>query len=70
MKLVPDWKRAWRWFSVQAFAALLALPFVWTTLPADVKAMIPEKARPYLVMLIAAGGLAGRVIDQNKAPPA
>lgn len=68
MKLVPDWKQAWRWFSVQALAAIVALPLVWGMLPSDVKAFLPEGWEPWVLVSLAAAGIIGRVIDQNKAP--
>lgn len=65
MKLVENWKEAWRWFSVQALAALLVLPLVWTSLPADLKSSIPDSWDKWIVILVAGAGLVGRLIDQN-----
>jgi hypothetical protein len=70
MKLIPDWKEAWRWFSVQALAAIIALPIVWGMLPADVKALLPDGWEPSAFVVLAAAGLIGRVIDQNRTPAA
>jgi hypothetical protein len=70
MKIIPDWRSAWRWFSVQALAALVALPLVWVGLPPDVKSFLPDGAEPYILVLLAAGGLVGRLVDQKKAPAA
>ena len=70
MKLIPDWKEAWRWFSVQALAAIIALPIVWGMLPADVKALLPDGWEPWAFVVLAAAGLIGRVIDQNRTPAA
>jgi protein-S-isoprenylcysteine O-methyltransferase Ste14 len=67
MKLVHDWKQAWRWFSVQALALVALLPVVWPSLPPQVTAWVPEEWRPWVVVIIAIGGIAGRLIDQNKA---
>lgn len=67
MTLVPDWRGAWRWFSVQALVVLAALPLVWSTLPADLRAFLPDGWEPYILLVVAIGGLAGRFIDQNKA---
>jgi len=69
-RLVPDWRSAWRWFSVQALAALAALPMVWVSLPADLKAYVPKEWGLAIVCAIAIAGIAGRVVDQNKTPPA
>lgn len=66
MRLVPDWRSAWRWFSVQALAILAVLPVVWATLPPDIKALIPAKYGLYIAAAVALAGIAGRLIDQNK----
>lgn len=68
MKLIPDWKKAWRWFSVQAFAAIIALPVVWGMLPSDAKAFLPDSWEPWILVGLAVAGLVGRVIDQNRKP--
>lgn len=67
MKLVDDWKSAWRWFSVQALAALVILPTVWAALPADAKGFLPDGAEPWILAALALAGVVGRLIDQNKA---
>lgn len=66
MRLVPDWHRAWTWFSVQALAVLAALPLVWVSLPSDIKAFIPQKYGLYIAAAIALAGIAGRLVDQKK----
>jgi hypothetical protein len=68
--MVQNWRQAWKWFSVQAFAVIIALPAVWMALPADVKAMVPDGWEKWIVTGIALAGLLGRLIDQQKAPPA
>lgn len=66
MRLVPDWHEAWRWFSVQALAAIIALPIVWVALPADAKGWVPDSWHTPILILLAAAGLVGRLVDQNK----
>lgn len=66
MKLVDNWKDAWKWFSVQALAVIVALPFVWASLPADIKGFLPDGAEPWVLVVIAVAGVLGRVIDQSK----
>jgi hypothetical protein len=68
MKLIPDWRQAWKWFSVQAFAIIIALPVIWMALPADVKAYLPDSWKPWIMVALAAAGILGRIVDQNKAP--
>jgi hypothetical protein len=71
MNIIPNWRDAWRWFSVQALAAIVALPFVWIALPADAKAYLPDSLEPWVLAVLATGGLVGRMIDQQgKAPEA
>lgn len=67
MRLVEDWRSAWKWFSVQALAIIALLPVVWPSLPPQVTGWVPETWRPWIVVLIAIGGIAGRLIDQKKA---
>jgi protein-S-isoprenylcysteine O-methyltransferase Ste14 len=66
MKLIPNWREAWRWFSVQALAALVLLPVVWMALPPDIKGFLPDSWEPWTLMFIAGAGLIGRLVDQNK----
>lgn len=65
MKLVPDARRAWRWFSVQVLTALAAAPLIWASIPADVQAFLPPEWRPWVLAAMALAGLAGRLIDQS-----
>lgn len=67
MTLIHDWRSAWRWFSVQALAAIALLPVVWPTLPPQVHAWVPEEWRPWIIVGLAVGGIVGRLIDQQKA---
>ena len=66
MRLVPDWRAAWRWFSVQALAAIVMLPVVWASLPTDVKAWLPDGAEPWVLATLAVAGIVGRLVDQKK----
>lgn len=70
MKLIPDWKDAWRWFSVQALIILAALPVVWSAIPSDAKGFLPDGWEPWVLFGLAIAGLIGRVIDQNRTPAA
>lgn len=64
-KLVAEWRRAWRWFSVQAMALTLALQGAWAALPDDMKARLPS----WLVMAASVAllllGIAGRLVRQR-----
>ncbi len=66
MKLVENVKSAWKWYSVQALGVLAVVPMVWVELPADIKSHIPDEWMPYVVSVIALGGLVGRLKAQTK----
>jgi hypothetical protein len=73
MRLVQGWQRAWRWFSMQAFALSAAISLAWVSMPDDIKAMMPDSWEKWVFITMAAVSFAGgwgRLIDQNKAPPA
>ena len=65
MKLVEGWKNAWRWFSVQAGALVVALPAAWVVLPEDVKGNIPDTWLPWIVGAVGIAVVAGRMVDQT-----
>lgn len=66
MKLVRNWKRCLRWWSVRGLALIAALPPIWISLPRDVKAMIPPDAEIWIVSVIAVGTIAARLKDQGE----
>jgi len=66
MKLVPNWREAWRWFSVQALAVIMVLPVVWVALPADAKGFLPDSWEPWTFVVLAGAGIIGRLVDQKQ----
>jgi hypothetical protein len=67
MKLVPNARSAWRWFSVQLMALTAALQVAWETLPADALAVIPAEWRGYITLALILLAIVGRLIDQGTA---
>lgn len=67
MKLIPEWRKSWRMFSMQALAFVAALPLLWYELPPEVKAMIPDDWHPFILTGIAVAGMIGRLVDQGRA---
>ena len=65
MKFVDDVKTAWRWFSVQAMAAALAVQGAWVSLPEDMKASIPASYVQWLTLALLALGIGGRLVQQT-----
>lgn len=69
MKLIPNWRRAWRMFSVQAQGAALALLGTWQVMPEDLKATLSPTLVGWVAMGLLVFGIAGRLIEQPKVKP-
>ena len=65
MKLVPDWRNAWRWFSVQALALQGAAATAWLTVPDDMRASVPQEWLAAGAVVLAVLGILGRFVDQE-----
>lgn len=65
MKLVKNWRTAWRWFSMQLMSLVVLLPLAWEQLPIEVKVFIPEGWLPYILAGVALCAMVGRMIDQS-----
>lgn len=65
MRLIADARKAWRYYSTQALVLLAALPAAWVAMPQDVQDILPPEWRPWVLAVIAIGGLAGRFVDQG-----
>ena len=66
MKLIPEARRAWRMFSVQAQALALALLGSWQAIPEDLKAKLPQSLVYWVAMGLMVLGIVGRLIHQPK----
>ncbi|WP_128003470.1 DUF7940 domain-containing protein [Piscinibacter defluvii] len=65
MKLIPQWRRAWRMFSVQAMAAAGVLQVAWETHPEAIKAVVPASWVPWITVSVLLFGIAGRLVKQR-----
>lgn len=63
-KLIPNWRRAWRMFSVQAQAGSVAILGAWQALPDDLRGRLPEPVVLGIVGALLVFGIIGRLIDQ------
>lgn len=61
MKLIPEWKRAYQYLSVQAAAGLAVLSAAYEYLPA-VKEYLPEGWVKYAALVV----IAARIIQQRQ----
>lgn len=65
-KLVSDWRKSWKWFSMQAMVVSTAILSTWALLPADLKAKLPEDVGLVAAILALGAGMVGRLVDQGK----
>jgi len=65
MKLVPNARQSWRWFSVQAMTVAAALQGAWMAVPDDLKARAPDDLANALTVVILALGVIGRLVPQG-----
>lgn len=66
MKLIPEWRKAWRMFSVQAQAIGVALCAGYVQMYDQLKETIPPAWMAGLTGIIFAVGIFGRVVKQKK----
>ena len=65
MRLVKDWRKAWRYFSVQAFALQGIAAASWLAVPGDMRAAVPSEWLAGAALLLTALGIIGRLVDQG-----
>ena len=68
MKLVDDFKDAWKWFSVQAMVMAGAIQGAWIFIPEDMKSSIPPNIVQGVTIALLVFGVTGRIVDQKKKP--
>lgn len=67
MRLISNWRRCWRMFSMWAYAAAGALQGTWVMLAPEQKKTIPDEWVFYLTIAIMVLGAFGRLVYQPKA---
>jgi len=65
MKMVPDAKRAWRFFSVQAMTLQGAAAAAWLAVPDDMRAAVPSEWLAIGALVLTGLGIIGRLVDQG-----
>lgn len=66
MKLVYNWRKAYKMLSIQAMAFATAIQGAWVFVPEDMKATIPASIVQWVTMGLLAFGIIGRLVDQPK----
>ena len=65
MKLVPNARKAWRWFSVQAMVLQGAAAGAWLTVPDDMRSAVPPEWLAVAAVALTVLGVSGRLVDQG-----
>jgi hypothetical protein len=65
MKLVDNWKSAWRWISVHAMAAAAAVQVTWASIDEAMRDKLPDNLVLYLTLALLFLGLVGRLVKQK-----
>ena len=66
MKLVANWKSAWKWFSVQFVAAAGAVQLSVLAFPDTVRAWLPDWLTHVLAVLLLLAAALGRLVEQKE----
>lgn len=70
MKLVDNWRSAWKWWSMRFAAAAVAAQGAWMTIPQDtLLEFISDAAQRKITALLVLAAIIGRLIDQGTAAP-
>jgi len=70
MKLIPDWRLAWRFLSVQAAALLAVLSAIQGELLPLVQPLVPSDLWPWVSVVLSMAIIALRILAQDSLEPA
>lgn len=66
MKLVDNWKQAWKWYSVHIMLVIVALPEIWGYFPLEWRESLPPSTFKYMMMFLGGSAIAARLFSQEK----
>lgn len=64
--LVPEWRKGYKFISVQAAAINAAFLVAWASMPDDLKTQLPSWLLPFIAGVVLAIGTVGAFINQKK----
>lgn len=67
MKLLDNWKDAWKWFSVQLVAVAGTIQLTVLAFPDELKGWLPDWATHALALGVLGMAVFARLIDQKKS---
>ncbi|HEY6019890.1 MAG TPA: hypothetical protein VIY48_08280, partial [Candidatus Paceibacterota bacterium] len=66
--LVHNWKLAWRWSSMHAMGAALAIQGAWVAIPAEMQQLVHPIVAHIMTGFLLVLGIIARLVDQTPKP--
>lgn len=66
INLVDDWRKAWKWFSVNCMVLAASIQGAWIYIPEDLRNSIPKEIVSGITLALLILGVIGRLIKQDK----
>jgi len=64
--LIDDWKRSWKWLSMQAMVLSIAIQSIWLGMPDEIKSNMSKKLVNIVTISILVLGAIGRLVKQPR----
>lgn len=65
MRLVDNWRQAWKWYSVHIMIAIVALPEIWGYFPPEWKESLPPNFLAIAMSVLGGSAIVARVFSQE-----
>jgi hypothetical protein len=65
MKLVDDWRQGWKWASVHAMTAALAVQGAWVAIPSEMQAFVHPIVAHAITAFLLVAGIVGRLTQKS-----
>lgn len=65
LEIIPDWRHAWKWVSVNCMALTLAIDGSWLAIPQDMRDHLPNHIASLITVALMALGILGRFVKQT-----
>ena len=66
MKLIPEWRKAWRMVPVQAMALAATIQGAWMAIPPDLLQQVPSEIVRGVTLTLLVLGIIGRLVKQEQ----
>ena len=65
MRIVTDWRTAWRWFSVQLLVVSAAVQGTMVAFPDELRDYLPDRLMHAIALALLGAAVLGRLINQK-----